>query len=270
MELEEFFKNAFKKINIDLPFKRLESHISNYQKYSLSVNLSPSVMESEEMYFDKVKENIVNEINQYILKVIIGDIKSNGIVDFIDVSNIIDNTNYSAMVTKSIKIVSEIKMLNLPNVITNGRISSDYIMDSTAFNTYPIRPSLDKFNKIVSCFYFPTRYCKIFQPFTKHGNLFGNIDVYLDSYMKWTDDFILSYDDVYYDISDIKINIRQEATFSPVLKVEFMIYHNIINPKVTYIIENLTSTTCLKYKAELRNKRIDNLLDDDKTLESNL
>ena len=253
MELEEFFKNAFKKIDIYLPFKRLESHISNYQKYSLSVNLSPSVMESEEMYFDKVKENIVNEINQYILKVIIGDIKSNGIVDFIDVSNIIDNTNYSAMVTKSRKIVSEIKMLNLPNVITNGRISSDYIMDSTAFNTYPIKPSLDKFNT-----------------FTKHGNLFGNIDVYLDSYMKWNDDFILSYDDVYYDVSDIKINIRQEATFSPVLKVEFMIYHNIINPKVTYIIENLTSNTCLKYKAELRNQRIDNLLDDDKTLESNL
>ena len=253
MELEEFFKSAFKSVNIDLPFKRVESHISNYQKYSLSVNLSPSVMESEEMYFDKVKENIVNEVNQYILKVIIGDIKSNGSVNFIDVSNIIDDTNYSTMATKSRKVVSEIEMLNLPNVITNGRISSDYIMDSPAFNTYPIKPSLDKFNT-----------------FTKHGNLFGNIDVYLDSYMKWTDDFILSYDDVYYDVSDIKINIRQEATFSPVLQVEFMIYHNIVNPKVTYIVENLTSNTYSKYKAELRNQRIDNLLDDDKTLESNL
>jgi hypothetical protein len=258
MELEEFFKNAFKKIDIDLPFKRVESNISNYQKYSLSVNLSPSVMESEEMYFDKVKENIVNEINQYILKVIIGDIKSNGSVDFIDVSNIIDNTNYSAMTTKSRKIVSEIKMLNLPNVITNGRISSDYIMDSAAFNLAPIK--IQKLNA-----------------FTKQGNLFGSVDVYIDPYMKWNDDFILSYDDVYYDVSDIKINIRQEATdfhfhkaFSPVLKVEFMIYHNIINPKLTYIIENLTSNTYSKYKAELRNKRIDNLLDDDKTLESNL
>ena len=256
MELEEFFNNAFKKIDIDLPFKRVESNISNYQKYSLSVNLPPSDVIFEKMYFDKVKENIVNEINQYILKVIIGDIKSNGSVNFIDVSNIIDDTNYSTMATKSRKVVSEIKMLNLPNVITNGRISSDYIMDSTAFNTYPIRlelPSLDKFNT-----------------FTKHGNIFGNIDVYLDSYMKWTDDFILSYDDVYYDVSDIKINIRQEATFSPVLKVEFMIYHNIINPKVTYIVENLTSNSYSKYKAELRNQRIDNLLDDGKTLESNL
>ena len=251
MDYEEFFKSAFKSVNIDLPFKRVESDILNYQKYSLSVNLS--IMDSEEMYLNLLRENIIGEINQYILKVIIGDIKSNGSVNFIDVSNIIDNTNYSAMATKSRKIVSEIKMLNLTNVITNGRISSDYIMDSTAFNTYPIRPSLDKFNT-----------------FTKHGNLFGNIDVYLDSYMKWNDDFILSYDDVYYDVSDIKINIRQEATFSPVLKVEFMIYHNIINPKVTYIIENLTSNTCLKYKAELRNQRIDNLLDDDKTLESNL
>ena len=254
MELEEFFKSAFKSVNIDLPFKRVESDILNYKKYSLSVNLSPSIiMDNEEMYYNLLRENIIGEINQYILKVIIGDIKSNGSVNFIDVSNIIDNTNYSAMATKSRKIVTEIKMLNLPNVITNGRISSDYIMDSTAFNTYPIKPSLDKFNT-----------------FTKHGNLFGNIDVYLDSYMKWTDDFILSYDDVYYDISDIKINIRQEATFSPVLKVEFMIYHNSINPKVTYIIENLTSNSYSKYKAELRNKRIDNLLDDDKTLESNL
>lgn len=259
MELEEFFKNAFKKIDIDLPFKRVKSDISNYQKYSLSVNLSPS-MDNEVMYYNLLRENIIGEINQYILKVIIGDIKSNGSVNFIDLSNIIDNTNYSAMATKSRKIVSEIKMLNLPNAITNGRISSDYIMDSPAFNTYPIKPSLDKFNT----------FTKHDSRIKSHGNLFGSIDVYLDTYMKWTDDFILSYDDVYYDISDIKINIRQEATFSPVLKVEFMIYHDVINPKLTYIVENLTSTTYSKYKAELRNQRIDNLLDDDKTLESNL
>ena len=251
MELEEFFNNAFKKINIDLPFKRVKSDISNYQKYSLSVNLSPSIMQSEEVYYNLLREKIVGEINQYILKVVIGDIKSNGSVNFINVLNITNDTDYSTMATMSRKIVSEIKMLNLPNVITNGRISSDYIVDSSAFNFAPIKNQ--KLNT-----------------FTEQGNLFGGVDVYIDSYMKWTDDFILSYDDVYYDISDIKINIRQEATFSPVLKVEFMIYHNIINPKVTYIVENLTSTTYSKYKAELRNQRIDNLLDDDKTLESNL
>ena len=251
MELEEFFNNAFKKIDIDLPFKRLESNISNYQKYSLSVNLSPSIMQSEEVYYNLLRENIVGEVSQYILKVVIGDIKSNGSVNFIDVLNITNDTDYSTMATMSRKIVSEIKMLNLTNVITNGRISSDYIMDSSVFNFVPIKNQ--KMNA-----------------FTKQGNLFGSVDVYIDPYMKWTDDFILSYDDVCYDISDIKINIRQEATFSPVLKVEFMIYHNIINPKVTYIVENLTSTTYSKYKAELRNQRIDNLLDDDKTLESNL
>jgi len=250
MELEEFFNNAFKKIDIDLPFKRLESHISNYQKYSLSVNLSPSI-QSDEVYYNLLREKIVGEINQYILKVVIGDIKHNGYVNFIDILNITNDTDYSTMATMSRKIVSEIKMLNLPNVITNGRISSDYIMDSSAFNFAPIKNQ--KLNT-----------------FTEQGNLFGSIDVYIDSYMKWTDDFILSYDDVYYDISDIKINIRQEATFSPVIQVEFMIYRNIINPKLTYIVENLTSTTYSKYKAEIRNQRIDNLLDDDKTLESNL
>ena len=250
MELEEFFNNAFKKIDIDLPFKRLESDISNYQKYSLSVNLSPSI-QSDEVYYNLLREKIVGEINQYILKVVIGDIKSNGSVNFIDVLNITNDTDYSTMATMSRRIVSEIRNLNLSNVITNGRISSDYIMDSSAFNFAPIKNQ--KLNT-----------------FTEHGNLFGCVDVYIDSYMKWTDDFILSYDDVYYDISDIKINIRQEATFSPVLKVEFMIYHNVINPKLTYIVENLTSTTYSKYKAELRNQRIDNLLDDDKTLESNL
>ena len=251
MELEEFFNNAFKKIDIDLPFNRLESNISNYQKYTLSVNLSPSIMQSEEVYYNLLRENIVGEVSQYVLKVVIGDIKSNGGVNFIDILNITNDTDYSTMATMSRKIVSEIKMLNLPNVITNGRISSDYIVDSSVFNFAPIKNQ--KMNA-----------------FTKQGNLFGSVDVYIDPYMKWTDDFILSYDDVYYDISDIKINIRQEATFSPVLQVEFMIYHNIINPKVTYIVENLTSTTYSKYKAELRNQRIDNLLDDDKTLESNL
>ena len=138
MELEEFFNNAFKKINIDLPFKRVKSDISNYQKYSLSVNLPPSI-QSDEMYYDLSRENIVGEVSQYILKVIIGDIKYNGGVNFIDVSNIIDNTNYRAMIDRSRKIVSEIKNLNLSNVITNGRISSDYIMDSSVFNLTPIK-----------------------------------------------------------------------------------------------------------------------------------
>ena len=32
-----------------------------------------------------------------------------------------------------------IRNLNLSNVITNGRISSDYIMDSSAFNFAPIK-----------------------------------------------------------------------------------------------------------------------------------
>ena len=185
MELEEFFNNAFKKIDIDLPFKRLESNISNYQKYSLSVNLPPSI-QSDEMYYNLLREKIVGEINQYILKVVIGDIKSNGSVNFIDVLNITNDTDYSTMATMSRKIVSEIKMLNLTNVITNGRISSDYIMDSSVFNFVPIKNQ--KMNA-----------------FTKQGNLFGSVDVYIDQYMKWTDDFILSYDDVYYDISDIKI-----------------------------------------------------------------
>ena len=129
MELEEFFNNAFKKIDIDLPFKRLESDISNYQKYSLSVNLSPSIiMDNEEMYYNLLREKIVGEINQYILKFVTGDIKSNGGVNFIDVLNITNDTDYTTMATISRKIVSEIRNLNLSNVITNGRISSDYIM----------------------------------------------------------------------------------------------------------------------------------------------
>lgn len=253
MNIEEFFKNAFKKVNIDLPFKQLESDISNYQKYNLYVNLPPKVVDSEEMYYNLLRENIVREINQYALKVIIGDIKSKGSVNFIDVIDINDNTNYSTIISMSRKIVSEIKNLNLPNVITNGRIASDYLMDSPGFNTYPIKTSLDRFNT-----------------FTKHGNLFGSIDVYLDSYMKWNDDFILSYGDVYYDLSDIKINIKQEPSITQVLQIEFMIYHEVIDPKITYIVENLTSNTYSKYKSELRNNRIDNILDDDKSPESNL
>ena len=180
MELEEFFNNAFKKIDIDLPFKRLESDISNYQKYSLSVNLSLSVIDNEEIYYNLLREKIVGEINQYILKVVIGDIKHNGYVNFIDILNITNSTDYSTMVDKSRRIVSEIRNLNLSNVITNGRISSDYIMDSAAFNLAPIK--IQKLNA-----------------FTKQGNLFGSVDVYIDPYMEWTDDFILSYDDVYYD-----------------------------------------------------------------------
>lgn len=253
MDIEGFFKSAFKNVNIDLPFKRVKSDISNYQKYSLYVNLSPSVIDNEEMYYNLLKEKIAGEITQYALKVIIGDIKSKGSVNFIDALNILDDN--STIFTMSRKIVSEIFNLNLPNVITNGRITSDYIVDSSDFN--PSSISNGRLNST-------------FNTFEKYGDLFGSIGVYIDSYMRWTDDFILSYDDIYYDVSDIKINIKQDPSIIPVLQVEFMIYHDVINPKLTYIVENLTSNAYSKYKSELRNKRIDNILDDDKSPESNL
>jgi len=243
MDIEEFFKNAFKKIDIDLPFNRVKSNITNYQKYTLSVTLSPSVMDTEEVYYNLLREKITNEIKQYTLKVILSDIKSKGDINFIDILNH-SNSNYMSIIDNSRKIITEIKNINLPNIITNARICSDYIMDSPVYNTEPLVLSLNQFNT-----------------FTKYGNLFGNVDVYIDSFMRWDADFLLSYDDVQYDISDIKINITQESTFSPVLKVGFILYYNIINPKLTYIIDNVNSISYSIYKPFLRNKRIDNLLE---------
>jgi hypothetical protein len=246
MDIEEFFKNAFKKLDIDLPFNQVKSNITNYQKYTLSVTLSPSVMDTEEVYYNLLREKITNEIKQYTLKVIISDIKSKGDINFIDILNKgLKGAQSHHMIDNSRKIITEIKNLNLPNIITNGRICSEYIMDSSVYNNEPLNNTLlNQFNTL-----------------TKHGNLFGDIDVYIDSFMRWDDDFLLSYDDVQYDISDIKINITQESTFSPVLKVAFILYYNIINPKLTYIIDNINSISYLMYKPFLRNKRIDNLLE---------
>ena len=93
----------------------------------------------------------------------------------------------------------------------------------------------------------------------KDGKL-SKINVHMDSFMKWSDDFILSYDDIYYHIKDLSLNIISDSRFAPILNVSFNFAFRVDNPGKIWVIDSISSGGYNHYKSTLRDKKIDNLL----------
>ena len=157
-------------------------------------------------------------------------------------------TSYDSIMNMSRKLVQQISMMNFKNIISNGKILSDYISDSVGYH-------YEKMNN------------KLSSTFSKNGTLLGRINVFMDAFMKYNDEFILTFDEVYFDIKEITPYISVSTPDNPQLKVEFKYFTNVLNPSVVYVVDSETSY--YRFKSERRDEIIGKLLNDDKGTESN-
>jgi hypothetical protein len=194
-------------------------------------------------------EMLRNQISTEAQKKILSHIHTIGLsnpyfIDVIDAMNPPVNTLFSDASGDLIrKFITQLLNISPKNIISNARIASDYIMDS---GNYILE------NKVSNL--------SIYKTFTKQGSLSGNISVYIDSFMKWNDDFILTYDNIYYDIKNLNLEITRDSRFAPILKVNFDFAFKVDNPGIIWVMENLNSKGFSYYKSTLRDKKIDNLL----------
>jgi len=253
IEFEKYFQTYFSKVEFESLqyFNKMKVEDSNYIKGHVSITIPPSVSHSEQDYLEQVAGVIKNEIQQHVQGVIFSDIKKNNNVNFI---NIIDNSNsmtsYDSIMNMSRKLVQQISMMNFKNIISNGKILSDYISDSVGYH-------YEKMNN------------KLSSTFSKNGTLLGRINVFMDAFMKYNDEFILTFDEVYFDIKEITPYISVSTPDNPQLKVEFKYFTNVLNPSVVYVVDSETSTNYYRFKSERRDEIIGKLLNDDKGTESN-
>jgi len=249
MDFQGYFNTVFKNVK----FEGLEnfnlSSFDLYEKSSIQISLPPSVSENEEFYLNSLFETIRNQISLDAQKRILESIHKNPSMYFIDIMNSQEKsksnllTDYDTHVSLVRGITSQILRLNIKNIVSNGKILSEYIVDSPAFSQEPLSNKLSTSNT-----------------FTKYGKLI-NINVYMDSFMKWNDDFILSYDDIYYHIKDLSLDIISDSRFAPLLKVSFNFAFRVDNPGKIWVIDSISSGGYVHYKSTLRDKKIDSLLD---------
>jgi len=245
MDFQKYFETTFQNPKFEGLSDFNQTILENYENLSIHVSLPPSVSDNEDLYlgetFNVLKQKISMEVQKKILNYIT---KSDNqyFIDLIGVLNPDISNSYSESLDNLMrKFTFELMKISPKNIISNVRIISDYITDSPAFVTE----------------YHTTRLSN--NTFTRSGKI-SNINVYLDSFMKYTDDFILTYDDILYDINNFKLDITRDYRFATILQVSSNFAFKVNNPGLIWVIENNNSKGFNNYKSTLRDKKIDNLL----------
>jgi hypothetical protein len=194
---------------------------------SVSLPIAPETFyKSESEYHDKFISMILSEMSQSIVKKILQSIFDNGKKSFIDLTNrLTSSTQFENAATRARKTIAKIHY-DLPQkyLITNGRICSDYFMDSSAFLPLPVSNKITNSSGLI----YPS------------GSILLQTkrDVWIDPFLRWDDNHILCFDEVRLDISNFSFSIRNEATFSPKVLITLDLRFEVINPEVFFIYED--------------------------------
>ena len=246
MDFHKYFETAFQNPKFEELGDFNQTILENYDNLSIQVSLPPSISDNEDLYLGETFNMLRQQISMEIQKKILDYIKKSDNQYFIDLISVLNpdvsNTYSESHINLMRKFTFELMKISPKNIISNGRIISDYITDSPAFVTE-----------------YHTTKLSINNTFTRSGKI-SNINVYLDSFMKYTDDFILTYDDISYDINNFKLDITRDSRFAPILQVSSNFAFKVNNPGLIWIIENNNSKGFNNYKSTLRDKKIDNLL----------
>ena len=244
LDLNKFTDTIFEKLKKEFPIKDFPFNDSfninsynNKQYYSRQdVHINTTGLDIEFIY--KYYSIISDEIRQKIARSILKDMKLNSSENFVNVMGLDD-------VFLSKKLYLDFEGMNIKNIVCNGRLYSLFsdLLEYKYEDKFPINNIVS--NSLVS----------------KRGKL-NNISLHVDSVMKWTDDYILVYDEIYYDVHDLKCDLVRGGphSFGEVIEISFYLYLKIVNPQIFYLIEDTDSSGYLGFKSILRNNKIDKLL----------
>lgn len=244
MDLNKFTDTIFEKLKKDFPIKDFPFNDSfninsyNNKQYSSkqAVHINTTGLDIEFIY--KFYSIISDEFKQKIVSSILKDIKLNSSKNYINIMGLDESPDFGAIAKK---LSMDFKGINIKNIICNGRLHSLFSdLQEYKYEKFPINTSFI---------------------FYKYGKV-NDVNLHVDAVMKWTDDYILSYDEIYYDVYDLKCDlVRSPNSFGDIVEISFSLYVKTVNPQFFYLIEDTNSSGYLGFKAILRNDKIDKLLD---------
>lgn len=224
---------------------------------NLQYNIGPNPFESEVEFSYKFSSMVFSELTQHIVKTIFKNILETGKKSFIDLSNINKSQSiYDNQQTKSRKIISKIEHEILQKyLITNGRLSSDYFMDSLSFNSTPISRNIGNTSGLVYS--------------VGKIQLSKIRELWIDPFLRWDDNHVLCFDEIKVDVSNLRHSIHSESgVFAPHILTSLDLKFEVLNPEVFFIFEdgNMKNWDLVRqYQIqEQREERIDYILDDNK------
>jgi hypothetical protein len=219
-------------------------NLTNFETRKFSVPVLTSEMKSEYLKIDMEPHliNVIkNEINQDINKLFTKRLFTTNKFDYLDLRP------DGSLMTGRTHLENLVKMIlinDYKNLITTGLISSE-LQDSVAFMPYMTTHDL-KTSGLPECY----------------GKLSGRVEVYNDPYMRYDDGRICLFNEVEFNIGEMKAyETTQIGSLAPKIVIEYNVDYNVGDSKLIFVIENENSESYKQYKSLQRGIKIDNILD---------
>ena len=229
----------FKNIFLDDYFlKCSDVPLNNSEKFSISCQI-PIEMKNIGIDFDSyVNSVILNEMRITIVRNITKQMVSNNnflLIDLMNKKNMSDRNPIFSSVLSGVKY---------KNLVTNSRISTE-IGDSSLFN-------FDSFDK-----------AKQQTGITYKTGKFLDLNSYCDPYLEYSEEVIVLFDDILFNITDY--NLYEDESFGNIPRrnrVDFTLSWSNPNYRLVYYIDDEFNKSLPIVKSIIRDKKIDELLDD--------
>lgn len=225
---------------INLDFVNKNKNLTNFTKYSLNYS-NPNTASAFGLDVDDiVKEMVYSEINQRVSNILLKNLLESDSFDYIDyINKNIDDNNFYRIV------VELIKRENYKYLIVNCQIGS-LIQDSPEFaveyQTTGLRTSAVAYSI---------------------GKI-RDTKIYVDPYMKFNDNKLFFFNNIDINLSDFRVS-DDPSSFSNLKLVDFLLDFEITDSKIVYVLDSVNSEGYFSYKRALRDKKIDNILDNEKS-----
>lgn len=225
-------------------FKKSALLKSSVERMSLSVSLTHSSFSSEE-FRGKFTSLVLSDFNDRISKKVFNYIFNFGQKSFVDLRNQFgaSTTLYQNQMTKSRIVISDMYKKNWNYVITNSRISSEYIMNSSDYHHLPN----NSLNTISNGLSYPI-------------GILRNIGVWVDPYMIWDDNYMICFKEVLTEVSNFNAQIINETNFDTRLVIDFDFRFEVIDPEVFFVFEDEYQKNWSEIRQKDRDKKIDYIL----------
>lgn len=208
---------------------------TNFAKYSTSVQLS-----SED--FSLIREHIEKDIASTISRKCIKEIIDNSKNEYLDLTKYVNDIELDRLATN--ELIDYIIDSGYSKCILNGMLAA-CIQDDARFYFKTMNQNTSIINGV-----------DIY-----NIGFLSDIELYVDPYMRYNDNTIILLNDLKLNLEIIENKIVSEATFHPRILIDFNMYSE-YSALVCRILDKKGTENYLKYISDLRNQKIDDILND--------
>jgi hypothetical protein len=235
LEINEIFNNI--KLSEVITLDKTVN--TNFTKYSTSVQMTPNDFSND--FGEHFREHIEKDIASTISRKCIKEIVDNSKIEYLDLTHYTNDIELDRKATD--ELIHYITNSNYTKCILGSMLAA-CIQDDARFHFKAMTQ-----NSIIN-----------------GADIYGigsisNVEIYVDPYMKYTDFTMILLNDLRLNLELIENKIVSEPTFHSRLLIDFNMFSS-YDALVCRVLDKKRSENYLKYISDLRNQKIDDILND--------